>query len=207
VERVVIVDDNDAIREGFAIILRSLGKYEIVNAYPNCEAAIANLFRDLPNVVVMDLEMPGMGGIEGITKIKELKPDTEIIVITVHENLDLVMKALNVGAIGYITKNQQDFFMQLIGAIESTSNGGAPMSPRIARQFITSFQKNHKSPLTARETKVLELLSTGKSYSVIAEELFISKATVRAHIRNIYEKLKVNRKSEAIRVAIEDKLI
>ncbi len=206
-ERVVIVDDNDAIREGFAIILRSLGKYEIVNAYPNCETAIANLMRDLPNVVIMDIEMPGMGGIEGITKIKELKPDTEVIVITVHENLDLVMKALSVGAVGYITKNQQDFFMQLISAIDAMSNGGAPMSPRIARQFIKSFQRNYKSPLTARETEVLELLSSGKSYSVIADELFVSKATVRAHIRNIYEKLKVNRKSEAIRVAIEDKLI
>jgi DNA-binding NarL/FixJ family response regulator len=127
--------------------------------------------------------------------------------MTAHDNVEFLVRALQAGAIGYITKNKSDFFIELIAAIEEMKRGGAPLSPGIARKFVASFQKNQRSPLSPRETKVLQLLSTGKSYSVIAEELYISKSTVRAHIRNIYEKLNVNRKSQAIERALSQKLI
>ena len=104
-ERVVIIDDNEALREGFSLVLKAIGKYQIVNSYGTCEDAIANFRNDRPDIVLMDLEMPGMGGIEGIERIKSFKSDTEIIVISVHENVELLMRALNVGAIGFITKN------------------------------------------------------------------------------------------------------
>lgn len=206
-ERVVIVDDDDALKEGFTIVLRSLGKYEIVNSYGTCEQALASIKADSPDIVLMDLEMPGIGGLEGIERIKSIRPETEIIVITAFEDLDLLVKALRAGAVGYLVKNKANFFIEAIGALEELKHGGAPMSPTIARKFVTSFQKNRKSPLSQRETDVLELLSVGKSYTIIAGELFISKATVRAHIRNIYEKLQVNRKSEAIALASSLKLI
>jgi DNA-binding NarL/FixJ family response regulator len=206
-ERVVIIDDNVALREGFSIVLKSMGKYEIVNSYPSCEDAISKLVDDKPDIVLMDLEMPGMGGLEGIEKIKQMTPEAEIIVMTAHDNVEFLVRALQAGAIGYITKNKSDFFIELIAAIEEMKRGGAPLSPGIARKFVASFQKNQRSPLSPRETKVLQLLSTGKSYSVIAEELYISKSTVRAHIRNIYEKLNVNRKSQAIERALSQKLI
>lgn len=206
-ERIVIIDDNEALREGFSMVIRSLGKYEVVNSYATCESAIANLAKDQPDFILMDLEMPGMGGIEGIERIKFLRPEIEIIVITVHENVELLVKALQSGAIGYITKNKSDFIIELVGAIEEMKRGGAPLSAGVARKFVKSFQRNQKSPLSHRETKVLELLAQGKSYSIIADELFISRSTVRAHIRNIYEKLRVNKKSQAIALATSNKLI
>ena len=203
--RITIVEDNKAVRDGFALIIDSINKYYVVNTYETCEEAIKNLNKDKPDIILMDLELPGMSGIEGISKIKKMTPKVDIIVNTVYENSDLVFQALVSGASGYITKNSNH--SELLQAIEEVIEGGAPMSSKIAKLVVNSFQKNPNSPLSPRETEVLELLAKGKSYSLIADELFITKETAKSHIKNIYAKLQVNSKSEAIEKATQEKLI
>lgn len=203
--RICIVEDDHVIREGFSLLINSTHGFCIVNAYGNCEDAIRNLFDDQPDVVLMDIELPGMNGIEGITRIKKLRPKTNVIVVTVYENDELVFKALCAGAGGYLTKNMEP--VRLLEAIREVQEGGAPMSTNIARMVVVSFQKNYNTPLTSRETEVLELLAKGKSYTGIAEELFVDKETIRTHIKNIYAKLEVHSKAEAIETAKKQKLI
>lgn len=203
--RIVIVEDNDAVREGFSLIINSVSNYLVVNAYDNAEDAIKNIRKDKPDVILMDLELPGMNGIEAIGIIKKASPHIDLIVNTIYENSDLVFQALVAGASGYITKNTSH--TELLDAIEEVINGGAPMSSKIAKMVVASFQKNPNSPLSKRETEVLELLSKGKSYSMIAQELFVTKETAKSHIKNIYSKLQVNSKSEAIAKATKEKLI
>ena len=203
--RIVIVEDNDAVREGFALIINSVSNYYVVNSYDNAEDAIKNLKKDTPEIILMDLELPGMNGIEAIAIIKKSNPNIELIVNTIYENSDLVFQALVAGASGYITKNTSH--SQLLDAIDEVKNGGAPMSSKIAKMVVNSFQKNPNTPLSPRETQVLELLSKGKSYSMIAQELFITKETAKSHIKNIYSKLQVNSKSEAIAKATKENMI
>ena len=199
-----IIEDNDTIREAFRLILESTAKYYIVT-YPNCEDAIRNFKDDSPEIVIMDIGLPGMSGIEGIQKIKKLKPETLIVVNSIHENSGLVFKALCEGATGYITKSTSH--LELLEAIEEVEKGGAPMSMKIAKMVVNSFQKNTNSPLSLRETQVLELLAQGKSYTTIGAELYITKETAKTHIKNIYTKLEVKSKSEAITKANEKKYI
>ncbi|GAA0890714.1 response regulator transcription factor [Fulvivirga kasyanovii] len=203
--RIVIVEDNDAVREGFTLIINSVSNYYVVNAYDNAEDCIKNLKKDKPEIILMDLELPGINGIEAIALIKKQNPGIELIVNTIYENSDLVFQALCAGASGYITKNTSH--TELLDAIDEVIQGGAPMSSKIAKLVVNSFQKNPNSPLSGRETEVLELLSKGKSYSMIAQELFITKETAKSHIKNIYSKLQVNSKSEAIAKATKEKLI
>ncbi|MBL6448004.1 response regulator transcription factor [Fulvivirga sp. 29W222] len=203
--RIVIVEDNDAVREGFALIINSVSDYYVVNAYDNAEDCIKNLKKDKPEIILMDLELPGINGIEAIALIKKQNPGIELIVNTIYENSDLVFQALCAGASGYITKNTSH--TELLDAIDEVIQGGAPMSSKIAKLVVNSFQKNPNSPLSSRETEVLELLAKGKSYSMIAQELFITKETAKSHIKNIYSKLQVNSKSEAIAKATKEKLI
>lgn len=203
--RIVIVEDNDAVREGFSLIINSVSKYYVVAGYDNAEDALKNLKKDKPDIVLMDLELPGMNGIEAIAAIKKTNPNIDLIVNTIYENSDLVFQALCAGAAGYITKNTSH--SELLNAIDEVINGGAPMSSKIAKMVVSSFQKNPNSPLSNRETEVLELLSQGKSYSMIAQDLFITKETAKSHIKNIYSKLQVNSKSEAIAKATKEKLI
>ncbi len=203
--RIVIVEDNHAIREGFSLIINSVSDYYVVSSYENAEDAIKNLKKDKPDIVLMDLELPGMNGIEAIGIIKKSHPNIDLIVNTIYENSELVFQALVSGASGYITKNSSH--SELLDAIEEVLNGGAPMSTKIAKMVVASFQKNPNSPLSPRETQVLELLAKGKSYSMIAQELFVTKETAKSHIKNIYSKLQVNSKSEAIAKATREKLI
>jgi DNA-binding NarL/FixJ family response regulator len=201
---IVIVEDNQALRTAFEIILESLNKY-FVYGYSSCEEAIDRLDKDNPDLIIMDIELPGISGIEGIERIKRSHPDVTILVNSIHENSDLVFKALCNGASGYITKSSSP--LQLVRAIEEVENGGAPMSMKIAKMVVSSFKKNLDSPLSVRETSVLELLAKGKSYSAIGEELFITKETAKSHIKNIYAKLQVNCKADAIAIATVKKFI
>lgn len=205
VSRIIIIEDNDIVKEGFNLLISSLSEHKVVATYETCEEAIKNLNKDQPNLVLMDIELPGMSGIEGTRIIKKQHPEIEILVITVHDDSDLVFQALVAGASGYITKNAPH--NKILDAINEIAKGGAPMSSKIARLVVESFQRNQNSPLSPRETEVLELLSEGKSYSVIADELFIHKETVKSHIKNIYYKLQVNSKAAAIEVAKKNKLI
>lgn len=203
--RITIVEDNEVVRDGFALLIDSVSEHQVVSTYDNCEDALKNLKKDRPNIILMDLELPGMHGVEGTRRIKKLLPEVNIIVITVHANSELVFQALCAGASGYITKNAGH--SKLLDAIAEVQKGGAPMSSQIARMVVQSFQKNTDSPLTARETEVLELLAKGKSYTVIADELFVHKETIKSHIKNIYTKLQVNSKADAIEKALRDRLI
>ena len=204
-KRVLIIEDDDEIRNSFVLIVNSSQRFVAVKAYPNCEEAIKNLSHDRPEIVLMDIELPGMNGIAGTKIIKDKLPHTEIIMVTVYEDSDLVFEALKAGASGYITKSAN--YVELLTALEEICKGGAPMSSRVARMVIDNFHINPVSPLSKRETQILQLISEGKTYTQISEELFISRETSKTHIKNIYSKLQVNKKSEAIAKATLDKLI
>jgi len=204
-KRVMIVEDDQEIRNSFTLIVNSSQKFMVVNAYGTAEDAIANLNRDKPEIVLMDIELPGVNGIHGTKVIKDKSPHTDIVMVSVYEDSELVFEALKAGASGYITKSAN--YMELLSALEEIMKGGAPMSSRIARMVIDNFHVNPNSPLTKRETEILQLISEGKTYTQISEELFISKETAKTHIKNIYSKLQVNSKSEAIAKANLEKLI
>lgn len=203
--KVVIIEDDEIIREGFTALINESAGFYCTAGYESCERALKSFDRDDPDIVLMDIELPGMSGIEGIKKIKKIKPDTDIIVVTVHSEDDSVFEALCAGASGYLVKNIPP--KKLIDSLDEVYRGGAPMSTDIARKVIHSFHQNMQSPLSPRETEVLQQLAKGKSYTMIADELFINKETVRTHIKNIYQKLNVNSKASAIEKASKDKLI
>jgi DNA-binding NarL/FixJ family response regulator len=202
--RIVIVEDNEVVREAFAIYIRDLSHHVVINTYDRCETSIENLQSDSPDVILMDLELPGMHGLQGIKEIRKLRPQVNIIVITVHDNSEMVFEALCAGASGYITKTSNHF--RILDAIEEVARGGAPMSGNIAKMVVESFRRNTSSPLTSRETEVLHLLAKGKSYKDIADILFVHVETIKSHIKNIYAKLQVSNKAEAIQKGIKDKL-
>ncbi|MCH6575032.1 MAG: response regulator transcription factor [Bacteroidetes bacterium] len=203
--RIVIVEDDDVIRGGFVSLLNDNERFICIADYDNCEEAIKRLAMDEPDIVLMDIGLPGISGIEGIKRIKNVRPNIDILTVTVHDEGEIVFNALCAGATGYLTKNISP--QRLIEAIDEVRNGGAPMSTNIARLVIRSFQRSTDSPLSSRETQVLQHLSRGKSYTMIADELYINKETVRTHIKNIYQKLNVHSKSAAIEKATKDRLI
>jgi DNA-binding NarL/FixJ family response regulator len=204
-KRIVIVEDNQTIRDCFAIIINSVPRYAVINSYDYAENCIKNLAMDKPQIILMDLELPGINGIDAIKAIKEKKKDIEILVITIYEDSDIVFDALKAGASGYITKTSS--YAEIIDSLDTLVAGGAPMSTKIARMVVSNFHSNLESPLSPREKDVLEQLAKGKSYTQIADDLFISKETARSHIKTIYSKLEVHKKSDAIRVAKENKFI
>lgn len=204
-KNVILVEDDPIIRDAFKTLIDQSGDFKVLNAYGSAEDAIKNISQDQPDICLMDIELPGMNGIEAISKVKKLKPALQIVVVTVYENDELVFKALCEGASGYLTKNSSP--AKLIESLRELENGGAPMSTNIARLVVSSFHRNRTSPLSPRELEVLELLASGKSYSGIADQLFVDKETIRTHIKNIYLKLEVHSKAEAIEKARKSKYI
>lgn len=202
-KKITIVEDNSVIREGFAELIRASGDYQLVNHYGNCEDAIKNLHTDQPDLVLMDIDLPGIDGIKGTTQIKKKYPTCIVLIITVLEDSNKVFQSLCAGAGGYIIKNSDS--SEILKSIGEAFGGGAPMSLSIAKMVVQSFTRSHDSPLSDREQEVLKGISEGKSYSKIALDLFISKETVRSHIKNIYQKLAVNSKAEAIKVADQNR--
>lgn len=198
-KRIIIIEDNKDIREGFSESLSSIDKYDVVNLYACCEDALANLAEDQPDIVLMDIELPGMNGITGTAKLKKLLPECIVLIITVLEDSEKVFQSLCAGAGGYIIKNSNlDIIAQ---TIDEALAGGAPMSLSIAKMVVKSFQQQQDTPLTERETEVLQSIAEGKSYSKIALDLFVSNETVRSHIKNIYRKLEVRNKADALKIA------
>lgn len=203
--RVAIVEDDPIIREWLASVIDSTEGFVSVGQYGDSETALTHFNRSPPDVVLMDIILPGKSGIEATRKLKHQNPAVDVVILTVQENDDMVFQALCAGASGYLTKNIPP--ERLIEAINEVRKGGAPMSTNIARMVVDSFRRNEESPLSQRETEVLLHLSRGKSYTMIAEELFIDGETVRSHIKNIYRKLEVNSKAGAIAKAMKEKLI
>lgn len=205
-KRIVIVEDNTPLAEGFAEAINKTLDFTVVAIYQNCENAILKIKNDDAIIYLLDIDLPGMNGVSGAKKIKTLKPNVNIIMVTVHENSKMVFDALCSGATGYLTKNISP--EQLINALHETINGGAPMSIKIAKMVVNSFQKKQSNiVLTEREKDVLTLLSEGNSYSIIAQKLFISKNTIKFHLKKIYIKLQVNSNVKAIQKANKENLL
>jgi len=206
---IVIFEDNQRLRQSLKILLEGVEGYKVNGDYENCENAEMIIDTHHPDVVIMDIDMPGVDGIEGLRIIKEKSPQTFIIMHTVLEDEERLFKCLCSGANGYILKNTS--FVNLLDAIDNVLHGGAPLSPPIARKVLQSFQVNSSGRLTynisEREAEVLRYLVKGYSYKMIAATCYISLDTVRGHIRNIYTKLHVNCGREAVAKALRDKIV
>ena len=203
--RVSIIEDDETIREGYAYLIAHTPGFKVVSTYGSVEQALKKLPSDGPDVLLLDVELPGTNGIDALPKIKKLIPDLHILILTVYEQDTLIFRALGNGASGYLTKDTPP--EKLMAAITEVMDGGGPMSAHIARMVISSFQRAEQSPLTRRETEVLEQIATGKSRKRIADELFIDLETVKSHIKNIYHKLDVHSKADAIKTARDNKFI
>ncbi len=203
--RVAIIEDDETIREGYAFLIGNTNGYKVVGAYRSCEEALKKIANDDPDVILLDVELPGISGVEALPKLKKLLPETHILILTVYEQEMLIFRALGNGAAGYLTKNTPP--EKIVAAIHEVMEGGGPMSAHIARMVISSFKRNESTPLTRRETEILEQIATGKSRKRIAEELFIDLETVKSHIKNIYHKLDVHSKADAIKAAKDNKFI
>lgn len=203
--RVAIIEDDETIREGYAFLIGNTTGYKIAGTYPSIEEALKKIEKDGPDVILLDVELPGMSGIDALPKLKKVLPDTHILILTVYEQEMNIFRALGNGAAGYLTKNTQP--EKIVAAIKEVMEGGGPMSANIARMVISSFKRNESTPLTRRETEILEQIATGKSRKRIADELFIDLETVKSHIKNIYYKLDVHSKADAIKAAKDNKFI
>jgi DNA-binding NarL/FixJ family response regulator len=199
--QVAIVEDIDDIRKGLAMIINASDAAECKHTFANAEKAFEVLNVQPVDVVLVDINLPGgMNGIELVHQLKPIHPTMQFMMCTVYEDTDLVFKALKAGATGYILKKTQPD--KLIEAIKEIHEGGSPMSAQIARKVITSFQqpmvREATQLLTRREQELLELLAQGFRYKEIADKLFLSIDTIRTHIRNIYRKLEVQSRAEAL---------
>ena len=209
---VAIVEDNHTIRQGLAALINGTTGYKCIGDYVDCETFLSELEKIEPDVVLMDIALPGISGIEGVKIATENKPDLNVLMLTIYEESDKVFDALCAGACGYLVKKTPP--SRLLEAIKEVNEGGSPMSSRIAREVIntfkvaaTSFQEDSEYNLSPREKEVLNSLAEGNNYKEIADALFISVDTVRHHIRNIYKKLHVHSRSEAVAKAIRKKII
>jgi DNA-binding NarL/FixJ family response regulator len=202
---VAIVEDDDDIRESLAVLIDETEGFTCRGRYPDCRSAMEGIDSDVPDVVLMDIGLPGMSGIEGIRRIKERHPNLDFIVLTVHQDDEIVFEALCAGACGYLVKETPA--SRILEAVREVRQGGSPMSTQIARMVTKSFQKTSEHLLTPREVEVLAHLCKGKSYKTIGESLFISEETVRRHLKSIYKKLEVHSKSEAVAKALKGKMV
>ena len=212
--KVAIFEDRTAVREALSLLVEGTSGLELAGAYPNCNNVISNIRTSQPNVVLMDIEMPGMSGVEAVKLIKQQFPDITIVMQTVFEDEEKVFHAICNGASGYLLKDTPP--SRLMESIIEAHEGGAPMSPSIAKKTLNLFQK-FLSPLadakhadyhlTPREKEVLQWLVKGYSYKMIAAACTISFDTVRSHIRNIYHKLHVASMTEAVAKAIRENIV
>ncbi len=198
-----IVEDNDKLRGTLAKVLGRADGFRFATDYANAEEAIADLPKVRPDVVLMDINLPGMNGVECVRKLKTLLPQTQVMMLTVYEDTENIFKALAAGANGYMLKRTPT--KDLIEAIREMQRGGSPMTTHIARLVVQSFQKSAApssggslSELSEREQQVLDLLAQGLIYKEIAEKLSIGYETVHTYIRRIYEKLQVRTRTEAV---------
>lgn len=206
---IIVFEDDTGLRQSLKVLLNSVEGYEVVGDFDNCEKA-DQLTKELqPDVVIMDIDMPKVNGIEGLRIIKEQRPETAIIMHTVFEDDKRLFDSLCAGASGYLLKNTS--FIHLLEAIEDVQHGGAPMSPSIARRVLHSFRekdtKKDKYNLSKREIDILQYLVKGYSYKMIGAACYISLDTVSSHIKNIYTKLHVNCGREAVVKALRDKIV
>ena len=199
--RVSIVEDNARLRGSLSKLIELTDGFECVSQHASGEAALADLPKHKPQVVLMDINLPGINGVECVRQLKPQLPGTQVMMLTVYENTDLIFQALAAGATGYLLKQTPP--AELLDAVREVQSGGSPMTSHIARKVVASFQQAGKSAkdfenLTPRENEVLVHLTKGFLYKEIAEAMTISYDTVHTHIRKIYEKLHVRSRTEAV---------
>ena len=208
--RIAIIEDRRDIREGLATLIGFTDGFECTGSYRSMEDALRQIDANLPDVVLSDIGLPGMDGIEGIRILKERHPHLIILMLSVYEDNERIFDALCAGAVGYLLKKTPP--AKLLDSLREAVAGGAPMSPEVARRVITLF-KDIRPPekvdydLSPHELRLLKLLVEGHSYKTAALELKVSVNTVSFHLKNIYEKLQVHSKSEAVAKALKNRLI
>jgi RNA polymerase sigma factor (sigma-70 family) len=198
---VSIVEDNDKLRGTLARVLNRTEDFRCVSDYGSAEDALKQLPHVRPDVVLMDINLPGMNGVECVRQLKQLLPQTQVMMLTVYEDTENIFNALTAGASGYMLKRTST--KELLEAIQEVHRGGSPMTMHIARKVVQSFQRTKAMApatenLSEREQQVLDLLSQGLMYKEIADKLAISYETVHTYIRRIYEKLQVRTRTEAV---------
>jgi DNA-binding NarL/FixJ family response regulator len=208
--KVAIIEDRREIREGLAMLISYTDGFECTGKYSSMEEALASIRHRMPDVVLSDIGLPGMDGIEGVKILKEKYPNLTILMLSVYDDNERIFDALCAGASGYLLKKTPP--AKLIEGLRDAISGGAPMSPEVARKVITLF-KNFRPPekvdydLTPHEIRLLKLLVEGHSYKTAAAELRVTVNTISFHLKNIYEKLQVHSKSEAVAKALQNRLI
>ncbi|MCU0797067.1 MAG: response regulator transcription factor [Akkermansiaceae bacterium] len=198
---VALIEDDDSLREVIAELLATSPDWQLVATWPAVEPALDDLRTSCPDVVLMDIQLPGMSGIEGVAELKKIHPSAQVMMLTVYDNNDRIFNALMAGASGYLLK--RDAPGKLLESLDDLLAGGSPMSGAIARKVVQHFQsssqqKSQEHDLTPRETQILELLVKGSLYKEIAADLGIGVETVRTHLHNIYAKLHVRTRTEAV---------
>ena len=198
---VSIVDDEKELRESIKAFIEGSPGFRCVSAYHSAETALKHLPQDRPDVVLMDIHLTGMSGIECVERLKAMIPEMQVMMLTVYEDTDQIFKALSAGASGYMLKRSTP--ARLLEAIKDLNEGGSPMSSSIARKVVASFQKagqsrDEKTNLSPREQMVLESMAKGLTYKQAADQYGISIGTIRTYVRRIYEKLHVQSRTEAV---------
>lgn len=198
---VSIVEDSDQVRGTLARLISRAAGFVCLNQYASAEAALEGLPRERPNVVLMDINLPGINGVECVRRLKQVAPEIQVIMLTVYEDTENIFNALAAGAAGYLLKRTST--KELLAAIQDVQRGGSPMTTHIARKVVQSFQRTSASSqptenLSPREQEVLDYLAKGFLYKEIADNLGISYETVHTYIRRIYEKLQVRTRTEAV---------
>jgi DNA-binding NarL/FixJ family response regulator len=199
--KVSIVEDDEGVRESLAALINDADGFQCVSSHPSAEDAIAQIPQKKPDVVLMDINLPNMSGIDCVRKLKEILPQTQIMMLTMYEDGEQIFNSLAAGASGYLLKRTPP--SQLLEAIQEVQRGASPMSGKIARVVVQYFQQKAQptaeaQTLSKREQEILDLLAKGFRYKEIADTLSISFDTVRSHLRNIYDKLHVSSRTEAV---------
>ena len=205
---ILIYEDNPSLRESLNTLLTISQSYTVLGAFDECGKVSEQVALHRPEVILMDIDLPGISGIEGVKQVRKINKDVQIIMLTVFDDNTHVYDALYAGANGYLLKKY--ISDKLVNAIEEVLQGGAPMSPSIARMVISHMHESNTGKdyqLTAREKEILQSLSKGNSFKLIAAEYGISLETVRTHIKHIYDKLHVQSQIEAVSKAITERLI
>jgi DNA-binding NarL/FixJ family response regulator len=208
--RVALVEDLREVRESLRILIDGTSGFRCVGSYRTMEEALRRLGAEAPDVILTDIGLPGMSGIEGISILRERFPEVPILTLTVYDNEDKVFSALCAGASGYLLKNTPPG--RLLESLEEAVAGGAPMSPEVARRVIKLFREfrppeRASCHLTPQETELLRLLVEGHHYKTAALQMGIAVSTVAFHLKNIYQKLQVHSKSEAVAKALRERLV
>src|SRR6185436_2544575 len=200
--RVTIFEDNSQLRDGLYNLIEATEGFLCAGAFANCNRVVDNIEETKPDVILMDIEMPGINGIEAVRLVKQKFPEVKILMETIFEEDDKIFQSICNGAEGYILKNTPPD--EILNSIKEIYEGGAPMTPAIALKVMRMFKENLSTSsgnvfnLSAREKEILKCLVEGMSYKMVADKCFISIETVSGHIKNIYKKLQVHSKSEAV---------